>query len=237
MARLVPSATIRPCKDDDPVGDLVGLIQVVGREQDRPTVRRGPTHVGPERAAGLDIHRHGRLVEEHEVGVTRDPDREPEALTLSAGQPVRRPIGQRGQPRPLKDGCLRERGGGYNRRANSTSSPTRTFVGRPVAWSIDPMRPLARGLAGGGVMAKPVETVPAVGSSSPSIRPIAVDLPAPLGPSRATVSPASMVKVDAVERDDVAKATRHAVEADRAGSGGAGDTARPGWRHRGRGHE
>jgi hypothetical protein len=37
-------------------------------------------------------------------------------------------------------------------------------------------------------------TLPDVGSSRPSMRPIAVDLPAPFGPSRATVSPVRIVR-------------------------------------------
>ena len=44
--------------------------------------------------------------------------------------------------------------------------------------------------------------------------PIAVDLPAPLGPSSATVSPASMATLHVVEGAGVAEATADAVEVD-----------------------
>jgi len=51
------------------------------------------------------------------------------------------------------------------------------------------MRPLATAPRGASPR---VWIEPAVGSSRPSIRPMAVDLPAPLGPSRATVWPIGM---------------------------------------------
>jgi hypothetical protein len=56
-------------------------------------------------------------------------------------------------------------------------------------WSIAPMRPPATASAGGIPNS---DTPPSSGSSRPSSMSIVVDFPAPLGPSSATVDPASM---------------------------------------------
>ena len=78
---------------------------------------------------------------------------------------------------------------GYRPRARSTSSPTRAPGGRPADWSIAPTRPERTASRGSrpSVRARPED-----GSSRPSMMPMAVVLPAPLGPSRATVSPLAM---------------------------------------------
>ena len=46
------------------------------------------------------------------------------------------------------------------------------------------------------------------------MRPMAVDLPAPFGPSRATVSPAAIDRSRPSSASDVAEPARHAVELD-----------------------
>ena len=91
-------------QDHDPVGDVVGLVEVVGREQHRPALGGEPAHVLPERAPRLDVHRDGRLVEEHEVGVAGDREREPDPLRLAARQGLRAAVDERGEAGPLEDG-------------------------------------------------------------------------------------------------------------------------------------
>ena len=81
-------------------------------------------------------------------------------------------------------------GAGYSDAIIATSSRTeRSRMSEPPVCSIAPMRPPSTAARG----ERPsTDTVPASGSSSPSSMSIVVDFPAPLGPSSATVSPASM---------------------------------------------
>ena len=51
----------------------------------RPSAAR-LAHLGPERVSRLHVHRDGRLVEEDELGITRDRQREAETLGLAARQ-------------------------------------------------------------------------------------------------------------------------------------------------------
>ena len=89
-------------EDDDAVGDLVGLLEVVGGEQDRPTVGRRAGACPPRTPAGSRrpwprSARRGRRGR----GRRRSPMREPQALALAAGQPVDRAIG-RGRSSPAR---------------------------------------------------------------------------------------------------------------------------------------
>ena len=77
-------------------------------------------------------------------------------------------------------------GVGYRLATISRSSRTERFCTTPPVCSIAPTAPLA--IACSAVIPKRV-TVPESGGSRPSIMSIVVDLPAPLGPSNATVSP------------------------------------------------
>jgi hypothetical protein len=80
-------------------------------------------------------------------------------------------------------------GCGYRRLTNATSSPTRAVTGNPEVWSRAPTRPPAMASRGSSPS---VRMDPLVGFRRPSIRLIAVDFPAPFGPSRATVCPIGM---------------------------------------------
>ena len=211
--RPVPSATIRPwSQDDDPVGDLVGLLEVMGREQDRPALGGRPAHVRPERPPGLDVHRHRRLVEEHEVGVAGDRD----ARTGGAGAPrptaARPTVGQRRQAGPFEDGRLRRVGAGRagartrraRRRGRSSAGRLPGASSRPGRWRRPP----------GGM---------------PSVRDRAVRrleqaehqadrrrLAGAVRPEQRDRLAGPDGQVEAVEREDVAEAAGDAVEMDRA---------------------
>jgi hypothetical protein len=54
-------------QDHDPVGVLVGLLQVVGGEQDGGPAVGQPAHAPPERPAGLHVHAGGGLVQEEQL--------------------------------------------------------------------------------------------------------------------------------------------------------------------------
>ena len=58
-------------------------------------------------------------------------------------------------------------------------------------------------------------TAPVVGCESPSTMSMVVVLPAPLGPRKATISPCSIVQVDAADGLDGAEDLGEAGEADR----------------------
>ena len=78
----------RSCLIQDAVGDLVGLLQVVGREQQGLALRDLLLHAGPEPLPGLHVHRRRRLVKDDEVALADYREREPDPLRLPTGQPV-----------------------------------------------------------------------------------------------------------------------------------------------------
>ena len=99
-----PSATTRtPRHEDDPVGVVVGLLEVVRREQHRLAAGGEVPHGRPEVTARFDVHRDGRLVQHEQVGVADDAEREAQPLGLAARQLVRAPVGQIGDPGELDD--------------------------------------------------------------------------------------------------------------------------------------
>ena len=75
---------------------------------------------------------------------------------------------------------------GKLRRTRSSTSPTRASLGSPPCWSIAPTLPARTASRG---RRPSTSTAPAAGGSSPRTALTTVDLPAPLGPSRATVWP------------------------------------------------
>ena len=94
---------------DDPFGDVVGLFEVVGGEQHRaPGVGELP-HRTPEAAARLDVHPHGGLVEDEQVGVGQQREGVPQALGLAAGEPVGPRLEESAEVGPLDNLSHRER--------------------------------------------------------------------------------------------------------------------------------
>ncbi|MGB0098499.1 MAG: hypothetical protein WBP81_38910 [Solirubrobacteraceae bacterium] len=71
---------------DRAVGLGVGLLQVVSGEQHGLTALRECPHCDPERSPGLDIHRHGRLVENYNLGIAGERHGEAPALGLPTGE-------------------------------------------------------------------------------------------------------------------------------------------------------
>ena len=109
-ARQVPDLGGRPIghdpalpEQDDPVGVRVGLLEVVGGEQDRPAPLRVATDGGPEVAAALDVHPGGGLVEGHQGGVGQQGHGEPQALLLAARALPDEAVGEMADARPFED--------------------------------------------------------------------------------------------------------------------------------------
>ena len=100
----------RPVGDDapigheqDPVGELVGLLQVMGGEDHRLAAGGERPHGRPEAVATLDIEGHGRLVENQQVWVRHQGDGEADPLGLAAGQLVGSAPGDVGGSRQMED--------------------------------------------------------------------------------------------------------------------------------------
>jgi hypothetical protein len=75
--------------EDRAVGELVRLLAVVRREEHRLAVRGGVAHRPPERSPALDVHAHGGLVEDEELRIREEREREAHALRLASGELLR----------------------------------------------------------------------------------------------------------------------------------------------------
>ena len=127
--------------DDHPVGDGVGLVEVVGGEDDGVPAAGQPAHRRPEGPAALDVHGRRRLVEQQQRRRAGQGEREQDALALAAGQRVDRPAEQARRCRRWRPGRPAARQVGKLRRTRSTTSPTRASLGRPPCCSIAPTPP------------------------------------------------------------------------------------------------
>ena len=84
-SRRRPDAHDPPfAQDGDAVGELLGLVEVVRREEDGLAERAERADHLPRRAARLRVEAGGRLVEEDEVGVADERDAEVEPPLLAA---------------------------------------------------------------------------------------------------------------------------------------------------------
>ena len=80
------------------VGQLLGLVQVVGAQHDADPVAAQPADQVPGAAPGLRVHAGGRLVEEQQLRTRDQRHRQRQPLLLAAGQPLDRRAGHLGQP-------------------------------------------------------------------------------------------------------------------------------------------
>jgi hypothetical protein len=88
---------------NDPIGERIGLIQVMRGEQDGTTGRRQLPHRAPERVPGLDVHRDRRFVEDENVRVGNERHREAHPLRLAPRQLLRPAVRDVVDARPLED--------------------------------------------------------------------------------------------------------------------------------------
>ena len=85
-------------QDQDAVGELLRLVEVVGGEQDRRALEvREPVHEVVELAPRVRVEAGGRLVEEQQLRPPDDPDRHVEAPALPAGERDDLLVGELGQ--------------------------------------------------------------------------------------------------------------------------------------------
>ena len=87
--------------DPDPVGERVGLLQVLGGEEDGDAVRGGePLDLVPERGAALHVEAGRRLVEEQDPWLVDERQREVEAPSHAARVAADLAVGRLGQADP-----------------------------------------------------------------------------------------------------------------------------------------
>src|SRR5690606_20133255 len=84
-------------QDHDPVGEDVGLLQVLGGEEDRGAVRGQGGDLVPQRLAAAGVQPGGRLVEEDQPRPRDEADRDVELAAHAAGVGARGPARRRGQ--------------------------------------------------------------------------------------------------------------------------------------------
>ena len=89
--------------DPDPVGERVGLLQVLGGEEDGDALLGGePRHLVPERGAALDVEAGGRLVEEEDARPVGERQRQVEPPLHPARVAADFAVGRLGEPDPLE---------------------------------------------------------------------------------------------------------------------------------------
>ena len=96
--------------DREPVGELVGLLEVVRGEQDRQRLRLGePRHLVPHHDARLGIEAGRRLVEEQHARAVHEPERDVEPAAHPAGVRLDDPVGGVGDADELEQLVVRAR--------------------------------------------------------------------------------------------------------------------------------
>ena len=183
-------------QQDDVVARRLDLGQPV-RAQQR---RRAALGQLPDEVADLDralgIEAVGRLVEHDDRGIADERERDPDALAHAERERADRVLGAIREPDAVQDlphlGVLRREALGRDADLEVVQR-AEVLVQRR---RLDDRADLAGRLAEprlAGLLAEDAG-VPAVGRCSPSSTRIAVDLPAPLGPSRPTTDPAGTWK-------------------------------------------
>ena len=180
---LVPAATISPLVDEgDPAAELLGLLEVVRRQQDRRALGVDPLDVVPQLEPQLDVDAGGRLVEDQQAGAMHQRAREDQPALHAARQRARAVIallGQREGVEQLGDALAAlalaasrssRRGSRASPRRVRNQSRLRSCGARPTASraSLVVTRPRRCRRPG---------SRPTVGCASPVVQWISVDLP------------------------------------------------------------
>ena len=184
--------------DREAVGERVGLLEVMRGQEDRGPQLAQVADLVPHARAGLRVQPGRRLVEEEHARAVDDAEPDVEAAAHAAGVGLGRAIGGRRQLERLEHLV----GAGHRRRPcrGRTAGPgSRARRGRSRPGRSN--RPAARSRSGDGPPGdrgrgrrRPPWRCPPVGLSSvASIRSVVV-LPAPLGPRKPKISPASTVR-------------------------------------------
>ena len=197
----------------DPVGELLGLVHVVGGQQDGlAEVAEALDHL-PGGAAGGGVEAGGRLVEEEQLGVADERDRDVEPPLLAAGQAPGALIGLLGESDELDRLVDRSRGpvvAGVHleRLAHGQQRLHPAFLEDEA----DPPAPIASRRRRIGAEDLDLAAV-AVEVALQDLE-IAVVFPAPLGPRNAKISPRLDLEVDPAQRLEVAVGLAQPPDAD-----------------------
>ena len=176
--------------DPDPVGERVGLLEVLGGEEDGHALVGGePRDLVPERGAALHVEAGGRLVEEQDragcgpapgrgrgAGACRPSSRRPCGRPRRRARPARSARRRGAAPRPSGCPCIPACRRMCSRAVRNWSSA--------ASWSATPIC-VANRRGPRLTMSWPAtRAVPAVGGSRVVSMWTVVDLPAPLGPRK-----------------------------------------------------
>ena len=126
--------------DADPVGQVLGLVEVVrGQEHRRPAVAQRLEQL-PERPPRLRVEAGGRLVEEEQLGPADDAQRDVEPAALAAGQGAGPGAGLRRQADRLDHLVRVARRAGRSRRSGGPARAPSAQPASPVDCSTMPTR-------------------------------------------------------------------------------------------------
>ena len=203
-----------PCGDDrDAVGQALGLLHVVGGQEDGLAELAQTVDDLPGGAARRRVEARCRLVEEDQLGIADQRERDVQPAALAARQRSPR------APRPARAGRRARasrppaRGAGSSRR---TAPGTRAPSAR--ARAADSCRTMPRRARHSAPprdgSAPSTRTPPPLGLRKPSRISTVVVLPAPLGPRKAKISPRRDLEVDAAHGLVVAIALVQAAHRD-----------------------
>lgn len=73
--------------DDDPVGEFLGLLELVGGQHHRHPVAAQGIDQFPHQQPGVRVHARGGFVQENQFGAADQRAGQGEALLLAAGEP------------------------------------------------------------------------------------------------------------------------------------------------------
>ena len=184
----VPSAITLPRSITAmPVGELVGLLQVLGAEQDRRAAVDERADDVPDLVARARVEAGRRLVQEHQLRRRHDRGGDVEPAAHAAGEVLDQPARRLARGRTPR--AARRRGPWPAARPKPSSRPIRIRFSRPVrsssteaSWPVRVTR--LRTVSASLTMSWPsTRAEPAVGAISVASIRIVVVLPAPLGPS------------------------------------------------------
>ena len=98
--------------DHQPVGELLGLLELVGGQHHRHAVAAQRVDQLPHQDPGVGVHARGGLVEEHQFGPADQRARQREPLLLAAGEPSVGGAGRVGQAQRVQQPLRVQRVGG-----------------------------------------------------------------------------------------------------------------------------
>ena len=188
--------------DRDAVAEVLRLFHVVRRVEHARAGARLLAHELEQPHAALRIDADRRLVEQQHLGPVHDAAAEVEAALHAAAEALDRLLA-RDRRGPTRSSTSRDALRRARRRAGRRPRPSKrrfsargqVLVERELLRHDAELRAAPRSASRDDVVPDARATRPDVGGSRPEMQPMVVDLPAPFGPSRPKIAPASAVKV------------------------------------------